>query len=111
MDKLTKYREIVRQIINEYAKHKPYHGKIDPLPIIDTENDRYQVVQVGWDGVRRVHGCTVHLDIIGEKVWIQYDGCSQPLAQALIDAGVPKEDIVLAFHPEELRQYTGFAVY
>ncbi|WP_321206747.1 element excision factor XisI family protein [Tolypothrix tenuis] len=25
-------------------------------------------------------------------------------------ACVPKEDIVLAFHPEELRQYTGFAI-
>jgi hypothetical protein len=28
----------------------------------------------------------------------------------LLEAGVPKEDIVLAFHEPEMRQYTEFAV-
>jgi hypothetical protein len=110
MDKLALYREIVRQVIYEYATHKPYHGQIDVGPIIDSERDRYQVVHIGWDGVRRVHGCTVHIDIIGDKIWIQYDGSSYPVAEALMADGVPREDIVLGFHPEELRQYTGFAV-
>lgn len=110
MDKLALYREIVRKVIFEYATHKPYHGQIDVEPIIDSEHDRYQVVHVGWDGVRRVHGCTVHIDIIGDKVWIQYDGSSYPVAEALMEAGIPQQDIVLAFHPEELRHYTGFAI-
>jgi hypothetical protein len=111
MDKLVKYRELVRQVISEYATHKPDHGKIDVQAIIDSENDHYQVMQIGWDKVGRVHGCTVHIDIIGTKVWIQYDGCSYPVAEALIEAGVPKEDIVLGFHPEELRHHIeGFAI-
>jgi hypothetical protein len=110
MDKLTKYREIIRQLIFEYATHKPANGQIEPEAVIDSERDHYEVIHIGWDGVRRVHGSIVHIDIIGDKVWIQYDGTSTPVAEALIAAGIPQADIVLGFHPEELRQYTGFAI-
>ncbi|QSJ20583.1 XisI protein [Nostoc sp. UHCC 0702] len=89
MDKLAKYREIVREVISEYATYKPYHGQIDTGAIIDCERDRYQVLQVGWDGIRRVHGCTVHIDIIGDQVWIQYDGSSYPVAEAFIINNFP----------------------
>ncbi|MFN6562109.1 MAG: XisI protein [Nostoc sp. ChiSLP01] len=110
MDKLTHYREILRQLIFEYAGHKPANGQIETEAVIDLERDHYEVLHVGWDGVRRIHGSVVHIDIINNKVWIQYDGTSQPVAEALLEAGIPREDIVLGFHPAELRQYTGFAV-
>jgi hypothetical protein len=45
-----------------------------------------------------------------EKVWIQYDGPSSPVADALLAAGIPREAIVLGCQSPELRQYTGFAV-
>jgi hypothetical protein len=64
---------------------------------------------VGWDGVRRVHGSVIHLDIRGGKVWVQHDGTSRPVAEALIEAGIPREDIVLGFHPAEERRHTAFA--
>jgi hypothetical protein len=67
-------------------------------------------MHVGWDGWRRVHGTVIHLDIHDGKVWIQYDGTNRPVADELIAAGIPKEDIVLAFHPADLRIHTGFAV-
>jgi hypothetical protein len=44
------------------------------------------------------------------KIWIEYDGTDRPIAEKLVEAGVTKEDIVLAFHPEEVRPYTGYAV-
>jgi len=43
------------------------------------------------------------------KIWIQYDGTNRPVADELLEAGVPQEDIVLAWHPAELRHHTGFA--
>ncbi|MBD2681168.1 MULTISPECIES: XisI protein [Nostoc] len=110
MDKLTHYREILRQLIFEYASHKPANGQIETEAVIDSQRDHYEVLHIGWDGVRRVHGSVVHVDIINNKVWIQYDGTSQPVAEALLEAGIPREDIVLGFHPAELRQYTDFAV-
>jgi hypothetical protein len=57
-----------------------------------------------------VHGSVVHIDIIGDKVWLQYDGTNLLVADELIAAGIPREDIVLAFHPADVRPPTGFAV-
>jgi hypothetical protein len=110
MDRVERYREIVRRLITEYARYKPSHGEIQTEAIIDRDHDHYEVMHVGWDGVRRVHGSVVHLDIIDGKVWIQYDGTSCPVADELIAAGIPREDIVLGFHPADVRPLTGFAV-
>ena len=49
-------------------------------------------------------------DIINGKVWIQYDGTEDGVGYALEAAGIPKEDIVPAFHPESVRVHTGYAV-
>jgi hypothetical protein len=110
MDKLEHYRKIVRGLIEEYARYKPSHGQIETEAVADAEIDHYEVMHVGWDGMRRVHGAVVHIDISGGKVWIQYDGTSRPVAEELVAAGIPREDIVLGFHPAELRAHTGFGV-
>jgi hypothetical protein len=110
MDKLDRYREIVKRVVEEYASHKPSHGQIDSYPVIDTNGDHYLAVSAGWDKERRVQGAFVHLDIINGKVWIQYDGTSRPVARELVEAGIPKEDIVLAEKPPHIRQYTGYGV-
>lgn len=110
MDRVDRYREIVRRVVEEYASYKPSHGHIDTEAIVDPGRDHYEVMHVGWDGVRRVHGTVIHIDIINGKVWVQYDGTNRPVAEELIAAGIPREDIVLAFHPEELRHLTGYGV-
>jgi hypothetical protein len=78
--------------------------------VIDTQGDHYLAMQTGWDKHQRIQGAFVHLDIINGKVWIQYDGTSRPVAQELVEAGIPKEDIVLAEKPPHIRQYTGYGV-
>ncbi len=110
MDKLERYREIVRRVLEEYAKYKPSHGQIDNELVVDPERDHYALMHIGWDRARRVHGTVIHVDIIDGKVWIQYDGTDRPVADELIEAGIPQTDIVLAWHPRELRHLTGFAV-
>jgi len=110
MDKLDCYREIIRRLIGEYASYKPSHGHIETEAIVDTERDHYEVMHVGWDGVRRVHGSVIHLDIINGKIWIQHDGTNRPIAEALVAAGIPRDEIVLGFHPADVRKYTDFAV-
>lgn len=109
MDKVDRYRRIVTNLIEEYASYKPSHGEIETEAIIDPEKDHYEVMHVGWDRIRRVHGSVVHIDVIGDKVWIQYDGTTRPVAEELVAAGIPRQDIVLGFHPAEVRPHTGFA--
>lgn len=110
MDKLSRYREIVANLIREYAAIKPSHGEIDSYPVIDPIGDHYLAVQAGWDRRRRVQGAFLHIDIINEKIWIQFNGTDQKIASELVKAGVSKDDIVLAEKPAEVRQYTGYAV-
>jgi hypothetical protein len=110
MDKVDRYREIVRRIVEQYASYRMSFGEIETEAIIDPVKDHYEVMHVGWDKHRRIHGSVIHLDIKGEKIWLQYDGTNRSVADALIEAGVPKEDIVLGFQPERVRPHTGFAV-
>jgi hypothetical protein len=110
MDRLDKYRLIVRQVIEDYAQGKPSNGQIESEAIVDREKDHYEVMLVGWNGQRRVHVSIVHIDIKEGKVWIQHDGTDRPVADELMAAGIPREDIVLAFHPADVRPLTGFAV-
>jgi len=49
-------------------------------------------------------------EIINGKIWIQRDGTEYGIANELVAAGIPKNKIVLAFHPEDVRQYTDFAI-
>jgi hypothetical protein len=73
-------------------------------------NIEYQVMNVGWDGNRRVHGCVLHLDIKDGKVWVQQNMTEMSIAQELMALGVAREDIVLGFQAEYMREYTGFGV-
>jgi hypothetical protein len=109
MDTIEKYRAIVKSLIYDYAKYKPSHGQIDTEVITDTQNDHYELLHIGWDQARRVHGSVIHIDIIDDKVWIQYDGTSRPVADELVAAGIPKESIVLGFFPADERIYTEYA--
>ena len=107
---LNTYRDIVRGLIAEYASHKPSHGQIETEAVIDAAHDHYEVMHVGWDGDRRVHGTVLHIDIRNGKIWIQFDGTAPGVALDLLEAGIPREAIVLGFHPLKLRPYTDFAV-
>ncbi|WP_394793660.1 XisI protein [Armatimonas sp.] len=109
MDKLTRYREIIK---NELSEFKHDYGKpdVETQLIFDTEHDHYQVISVGWDKKQRVHGIILHVDIRDGKIWIQYNGTESDLGHVFVAAGVPKSDIVLGFQSPFKRQFTEFAV-
>ncbi len=105
---LERYREIARNLISEYARYKPSHGDIELRAISD--RDFYLLVSFGWSGDRRVHSTILHLRIDRGKIWIERDETEEGIAQDLLDRGVPKEDIVLAFYHPDDRQLTDFAI-
>jgi hypothetical protein len=110
MAELDKYRLIICQVLMRYAQLQPTYGEIEREVIFDGERDRYQVVNTGWENQRRVYGCLIHVDIKGEKIWIQYDGTEDGIANELVELGIPKQDIVLAYQSPYMRQFTEFAV-
>ncbi|HEX4610507.1 MAG TPA: XisI protein [Urbifossiella sp.] len=110
MDRLTRYREAVRRVVREYAEFgRPGSGIVNEV-VEDTVNDHYLLLHIGWDRRRRTHGTVLHIDLIDGKVWVQHDGTDRPVAEELAAAGGPKEDIVLAYKPADIRPHTGYGV-
>ena len=110
MEKVEQYRQIIQELLQAYSKIKASNEEVEAETIFDLVNDHYQVVHVGWSNKRRVYGCILHLEIKNEKIWIQHDGTEGGIAKELIERGIPKQDIVLAFHSPFKRQFTDFAV-
>jgi hypothetical protein len=109
MDKLNRYREILRQVLAEYAEWSGGEG-ITAEVIEDPKRDHFELLRFGWERGRHVHGTILHADIIDGKIWIQYDGTNRPLAEELLAAGITKEEIVLGDRSPRRRAMSGFAV-
>jgi hypothetical protein len=110
LEKVQNYRTIIKQILSQYATYKPSHGEIEMQTLLDNEQDRYQVLAIGWDNDKRIYGCSMQFDIKAGKIWIQANNTDIDIAEALVAKGVPKEDIVIGLQPDYLRQYTGYAI-
>lgn len=110
MDKLEFYRDVIQSLLTTYASIPIANGEIDSYTVFDTQQDHYQVMNVGWDSYRRVYGCVLHLDIKHGKIWVEQNMTEMRIAEELVQQGVPKEDIVLGFQAPEIRQYTDYAV-
>jgi hypothetical protein len=110
MDRLEQYRTIIEQTLHEYIQIPYAYGDIESKVISYRTNDEYLVVNVGWDGVRRIHGCLIHIELRDGKVWVQRDGTEDGIAELLVQAGIPKEHIVLGFQSHERRRHSGYAL-
>ena len=104
------YRVRVQDLLNQYVTDRPQSEEIETQLVVDKEHDHYQIVNVGWVNKRRVYGCILHIDIKGNKVWIQHNGTERFVAEELVALGIPKEHIVLGFHSPYRRQFTEFGV-
>ncbi len=110
MDKLIKYRQIIEQILTEYAAIPYSYGELEYKLIISQYFNSFVLMTMGWENRARVHGCLIHIDILDDKIWIQRDGTEDGIGNDLVKAGVPKDDIVPGFHPPELRKYVEYGV-
>ncbi len=103
------YSELVQRILKHHVENR-LNSKTEVHLIFDTERDRYQLLQIGWEDLIRVFGCIIYVAIKDGKIWIERDGTEIGFANELVEAGVPKQDIVLAFKAPYRRKFTEFAV-
>jgi XisI protein len=110
MDDLEFYRQTIETILRQYAEIPYSHGEIEQNLIIDSDRNHFMLFDVGWQQQRRIHGCITHVQIIGNKIWIQRDGIEDGITDELVEAGIPKDKIVLGFQPPKVRPHTGYAL-
>ncbi len=110
MASIEDYRIHIKQLLTKYGSYSYRYGEVESQTLFDTDHDHYQLVRVGWENKQRVYGCVLHLDIKDGKVWIQWNSSDIDIGEELVALGVPKQDIVIGFQPEYLRQYSEYAV-
>lgn len=110
MDTELNYHETVKQTLTAYATLYSENNEIPLHTLFDDERQRYLLLDIGWYGDEYVHHTPIHIDIIDNKIWIQYDDTEEGVATDLLEAGVPKDNIVLGFRPPKIRSYTEFGV-
>lgn len=109
MDRLDTYRQLVQKTLSKHAELAPSHGQIECVPVFDERNDNYLLIDFGWERTGRVYSVAVHIRLKDGKIWIERDGTEEGVAEELVQAGAPQEDIVLAFYRPERRRITEFA--
>lgn len=110
MDKLEEYRRIIYRTLSDYASIPYSYGQINSQVIESIDHNNFLLVKEGWNEEMHIHHCLVHVQIKDNKIWIHFDGTEDSITETLVAAGIPKDEIVLAFHPPHVRKYTEYAI-
>ena len=111
MDKLARYRELLKGSLNKYIEwvNRKAETGVESYLVSDDEHGHYMWVDWGWKDRKRVKTINVYARIINGKIWIQEDWTEEGIANELVRAGIPCEDIVLGFQHPEMRKFSDFA--
>ena len=111
MDRLDTYRSLLKELLTNHAERM----RRNPQPnteievTFDEENDQYMVLRIGWTPKGRVFVPTLYARLKDGKIWIENDWTDEGLANELVEKGISAQNVVLAFHPPDMRVHTEFA--
>ena len=101
MDRIADLTAIVQHEVAAYAV--PAY-KAQTYFVGDEKRQIYSVVVVPGDNypIKTKAGITVMARVVANKVVIDQDITDRPLYEALMEAGIPREQIILAYAGEKL---------
>ena len=111
MDRIKFFQDVIIDILKDNAAY--YKGTTNPLNLLvisDKENNHFQRLMQGWRDKDYTFQSLIHLDIINEKIWIQWNNTACEIEIELLKKGVAANEIVLGVKSPEFRTYTDFAV-
>lgn len=111
MERIDILRKAVVEAMSEHAAWLSGSNfpTVEYQVLTDEKHDKYQLLAVGWEKNERIYYVIFHADIIGGKIWVQEDNTEVGFANLLLEKGIRKQDIVLAYYPEFHRKFTEFA--
>jgi hypothetical protein len=112
MDKVIDSPALLKDILSRHVElcNRHPNQEVENFLVVDEKKHHYIWMNIGWQKGDRINGITTYVRIRDGKFWIEEDWTEEGIANELINAGVPKENIVLAFHSPKMRPYTEFAV-
>ncbi len=110
MDRLAIHRKVVKSFLQDYADARRRQSDTVIETVFDTENDRYLILDIGWEGSKRIHHCIFHFDIKDGKIWLQENNTDIEVDQELEEMGISKKEMVIGFHHPSMREYSDYAI-
>ncbi|MFB2834973.1 XisI protein [Floridanema evergladense] len=111
MGRLKHYRQIIQEVLTEYHQLNEKSGSpTESVLAFDEVHDQYLLLLMGWHKDERIKSVMIHIRLKNNKIWIEEDWTEDGVATDLLQKGIGREEIVLAFHPPHVRQYTEFAI-
>jgi XisI protein len=110
MADLNHFRDCIQSVLIEYAERRSNQKDVEAQVMFDIDRNHYQLFYIGWEGQQRVFYPIIHVDIQGDKIWLQHNVTEELVADDLMKLGIDRNDIVLGLHHLSLRPYTDFAV-
>lgn len=115
MDKIEKYRSVIRKILTEYYEMTSIQAgenrevEASDRLAFDEKRDQYLWFRFGWDDKKQIQYIIMYLCLKNGKVWVEADATNLCVVDDLLSAGIPQSDIVLGFHHPSKRGLTEFA--
>ena len=103
------YAVIIEKTLCDLAKSYGSYGDIRTMMMFDRTRGQFLLIDEGWEGYKRIYSVWAHVELAEDRLRIHEDGTEVGIANLLVQAGVPKQNIVLAFHAPSLRSATEFA--
>ena len=115
MDRITHFRNSVRNVLNEYHQlneksDSTTDSTTESCLVFDEHREQYLLLLMGWQQDERIKSVMIHIRLKNGKIWIEEDWTEDGVVTDLLRKEIAPEEIVLAFHPPHLRQYTEFAI-
>ena len=110
MDRVTQFREIIKNAITFWADYGTPEEGMENIVAFDEQTDNYVYIYTGWKNGRHIHATIVHIGIRDGKIHVFHDGIEDSIAQDLLDAGVLPSELVIERHPPSVRHLTPYAV-
>jgi len=101
MDTLNKNKDLVGEILEQYANRRPVNKpEVKYQKIIDEKRNQYILLAIGWHGQEYIHNWVFHIELKEGKFWIHEDLTDPGVKVWLMERGVPESEIILGFIPE-----------
>jgi hypothetical protein len=105
MDRLTSYQDAIVKTLTEVSELLQT-SPVEALISIDHAHGQYILIADGWEGATRHYSTLAHIELKpNAEVWLRCDNTDIEVGQMLINQGIAKQDITLAFYSPAMREY------
>lgn len=90
------YASLLEQVLRTEAKLQPGLQPITIAAVCDQQTGHFLLVATGWENHQRLDSMLFHARLAEGKIVIETDQTEEGLTLALCDAGIPRQDILVA---------------